>query len=139
MSAVHSKKTFVSVAGVDLSEFTDSSEIPRARATHNITGYGMDDERHSKGLKSGTFKMSGHYDNTESTGPRAVLLDEFDDEVTESVEVIRRGEGTGAGKPQDKFDAIIENYTESNPLADMVKWSCDFKITGPVDTTPQSA
>jgi hypothetical protein len=135
MSRTHGKDTFVSVGGADLSEFTDNSEFKRSRDSHDTTGYGKQDHVFKKGLKGGTFTMSGTYDSTAGTGPRAVLNGEFDND--DNVEIIRRPEGTGSGKPQDRFEALLENYTETNPVADMVKWSADFKISDAVDDTAQ--
>lgn len=133
MTFVHGKNTFVSVDGADLSAYTDSSERPRSADSHDVTTYGNESHRKAGGLKDGTFQMSGTYDNGVG-GPRAIL----DPLVGEVVEIIRRPAGTGAGKAQDTFNALLQEYTESSPVADMVKWTAKFEIDGDVDSTPQA-
>jgi hypothetical protein len=136
MAFMHGKNTFISVGGADLSAYTNASEIGRKREVHQVTTYGKDAHVKSKGLKDGTFSMSGTYDNTAGTGPRAVLLAAYEDDDN-LIEIIRRPEGTGSGKPQDRFDAACTSYTETNPVADMVTWSADFEISDLVNTTAQ--
>lgn len=132
----HSKYMVIKVNGSDVSTYCQESEFERAKATHATTGYGLDDETYDAGLRSGKFGCGGVYDSTASTGPRALLkpLVESDTAAT----IIRRPEGTGTGLPQDSFSAQVTNYKESAPYNDMIKWSCDMQITGPVDSTAQS-
>ena len=133
MAFVHGKSTYVSVGGSDLSAFTDSSELNRTADDHDVTTYGNSAHKYEGGLLDGKFTMSGTYDNTASTGPRAVL-NVLLGTVTP---VIRRPEGTGTGKPEDSFDGLLVGYVETNPVADMVKWSAEFSISGDVDSTAQ--
>lgn len=134
MAFVHSKNTVVKVATKDLSAFTTSSEFTRKGDTHETTGYGAASHAFRRGLAGGTFKLEGTYDNTATTGPRAVLEPLIDQEAAA---VIRQPEGTGTGKAQDSFNWIVEEYTETAPVADMVKWSCSGLISGDVNSTPQ--
>ena len=146
MSLVHSKKTVILIAAAsvavtgthtDLSTYVDSSEIPRKRDVNEVTTYGNDAKRKAKSLKDSTFTMSGVYDSTASTGPRALLLPLYDDDTETLVRIKRRPEGSGTGLPQDMFVGIITNYVETNPVADHIRWSLDFEIDGEVDTTAQ--
>jgi len=134
MTYSHGSQTVVTVGGVDLSTFTNTSEIERGADKHDITNYGADDHSFSGGLKTGSFKMGGTYD-TSAVGPRATLTAM----IGTVVAIIRRPEGTGAGLPQDSFSALVEKYVETNPVADNVKWSCDFTVSGAVDDTAQTA
>lgn len=133
MAFVHGKNTYISVATNNLSGFTDSSELNRTSDSHDSTTYGNNAHRKSGGLLDGKFTMSGTYDNTAVTGPRAVLRPLLGTVVA----IVRRVEGTGAGKPQDAFNALLTSYVESNPVADNVKWSAEYEIDGDVDSTPQ--
>lgn len=130
----HGSDTVVKVNGTDLSAVTDSSELPLTAASHEVTGYGNKSRRKKGGLLDGTFTMSGTYDKTAVTGPRAVLLPLRGT----TVPIIRQPEGTGSGKPQDSFDGVLTKYTETNPVADMVKWSCEFDIDGDVNSAAQA-
>jgi len=134
MAFAHARHTYISVAGSNLSAFTNSSEIERGGDKHDITMYGADDYSFSGGLLKGSFKMSGTYDDSTSAGPRAIL----DPLVGTVVALVRRPEGTGSGLPQDSFSALLEKYVETNPVADMIAWSAEYTVSGSVDTTPQA-
>lgn len=133
MALVHGRLTVVKVATKDLSTYTDSSELNRTGDSHDVTTYGNTAHRKAGGLLDGKFTMSGTYDSTAVTGPRAVL----EPLLSTVVPVIRQPEGTGAGKPQDSFNGLLTSYVETNPVADMVKWSAEFEIDGDVDSTVQ--
>lgn len=132
---VHGKNTVVKVATKDLSAFTDSSELNQSVDSHDTTTYGNSSHRKDGGLLDGTFTMSGTYDKTAVTGPRAVLKPILKAAVP--VAVVRQPEGTGTGKAQDTFNALLVKYTETNPVADMVKWTAEFEIDGDVTDTAQ--
>lgn len=134
MSRVHGKNTVVKVDANDLSQYTDTSELPRTADSHDVTTYGNDSHRYDGGLLDGTFTMSGTYDNTATTGPQAVLRPLLGTVVP----IIRQPEGTGIGKAQDSFNALMTKYTETSPVADMVKWSAEFQIDGDVNPAAQA-
>ena len=134
MSFVHGKNTFVSVDGNDLSAFTDTSTFTEGSDVHDLTTYGKNDHVSEGGLGTGSFQMSGSYDNTAGTGPRAVMKARRGMTCT----VIRRPEGTGSGKPQDSFDGVLASYVETSPVADFVKWSAEFTISDAIDDTAQA-
>lgn len=134
-SFVHGKNTVVKVATKDLSPFTDSSELPLAVDSHDTTTYGNNSHRKDGGLLNGTFNMSGTYDRTLVTGPRAVLKPILKAAVP--VAVVVQPDGTGTGKAQDAFNALLVEYTQTNPVADMVKWSAKFEIDGDVNDAVQ--
>lgn len=133
MAKQHGKSTVILVGANDLSIYADASELNRKADNHDVTTYGNNAHRYNAGLLDGDFKMSGTYDNTAGTGPRAVLRPMLGTTQT----VTRRVEGTGAGKPQDLFSAVMTAYVETNPVADMVKWSAEFQIDGDINSAPQ--
>lgn len=133
MTFIHGKNTVVKVATKDLSAYTDSSELEQGADTHDTTTYGNNSHRKAGGLLDGSFKMSGTYDNTAVTGPRAALQPL----LGTTVAIIRQPAGTGSGKAQDSFNAVVGKYVETNPVADMVKWSCEFEIDGDVNSAAQ--
>lgn len=130
---VHGRHTFVSLNGSDLSTYTTTSQLEQNADKHDVTTYGKDDHVYSGGLGDGSFTMSGIYDSTASVGPRAVIIPL----LGTTVQLIRRPEGTGSGKPMDKMNVIVEKYVETNPVADMVTWSLDLQPSDAVDSTPQ--
>lgn len=136
MAFKHGKDTVFKVDSTDISAYTSESEINRGTDTHDTTAYGADAHGFSAGLNTGTATASGTYDTTASTGPRAKLLSVYAGNT--AVTVIRQPEGTGSGKPQDSFSAILTSYVETAPVADMIKWKADFQISGDITTTAQS-
>lgn len=135
MATSPGKLTNVTVATKDISPYVKTSQLERNAGTSNTTGYAPtgDAETYAGLLRNAKFTMSGVYDNTVSVGPRLVLLNM---EGT-SMAIVRKVEGTGTGKPSEAFNAILEKYVESNPHDDMVTWSADFQVTGPVTSTTQ--
>jgi hypothetical protein len=132
MSTVHGKDTYISLNGVNLSTYTNTSQIEKNADKHDVTTYGQTTHVYSGGLKDGTATMGGFYDNGVS-GPRATILALIGTTCT----LIRRPEGTGSGKAQDSVTVLVEKYVETNPVADQVTWSCDMQLAGPVTTTAQ--
>lgn len=134
MAWQHGKDTVVKVATKDISQYTDSSELTIGGDVHDVTTYGNNSHRKGGGLGEHSFKCSGTYDTTAVTGPRAVLKPLRGTTVA----VIRQPEGTGTGKPQDAFNAVVGEYVETSPVADYVKWSCTFEVDGDVTSTTQA-
>lgn len=133
MAFVHGKNTYISVNGSDLSAYTNTSELTREADEHDVTTYGKNAHVVSGGLLGGKASMSGIYDNTAGTGPRAVLRPL----VGTVVPLVRRPEGTGAGKPQDAASVHVKTYVETNPVADMVAWSAELTLSDVVTSTTQ--
>lgn len=133
MTFVHGKNTFVSLNGSDLSSFADASELNREADEHDVTTYGKQAHVVQGGLLSSSASISGTYDNTAGTGPRAVIRPLIGTNVT----LIRRPEGTGTGKPQDSVTVHVKKYVETNPVADMVTWSVTLQPSDAVTSTNQ--
>lgn len=131
MSTAHGRNTKITIATKDVSPFCKTSTYEMAADVHDTSGYGASNKRKAGGLKDGKFTCGGTYDNTVLVGPRIVL---HGNEGT-TMPVVRNVEGIGTGKPNDAFNAVLAKYTESNPVDDMVTWSADFEIDGPVTTT----
>lgn len=132
MAFVHGKDTFVSLNASDLSAFANTSTLTRKADKHDVTTYGKDDHVYTGGLGDGAFSMGGIYDNTAS-GPRDVI----EPLIGTVVELIRRPEGTGSGLPQDTVDVLVEEYVETNPVADMVTWSVTLQPSDALVSTNQ--
>lgn len=134
MALAHSKRTVVKLDGDDLSAFTNTSNFEKNGDEHDVTTYGKDAHVVAGGLLGGSATMGGFYD-TAVGGPRAII----EPLVGTVVEFIRQPEGTGSTKPQDKVDVLVKKYTESNPVADYVTWSCDMTFSDVIDSAAQGA
>jgi hypothetical protein len=132
---VHGRHTKITVGGSDLSAYTNTSELNRTKDTHDVTTYGADAHAFSSGLGNSTGSLGGIYDNT-TAGPRDVLQPLID--AGAPVAVVRQPEGAGTGLPQDTVTAILNQYVETNPVAEMVAWTCQFQGTGSVVSTNQT-
>lgn len=132
MAFVHSKNTFISLDGDNLSTYTNTSELTRTADSHDVTTYGKNAHVKEGGLLDGTGSMAGIYDSA-AGGPRGVI----EPLIGTVVELIRRPEGTGSGKPQDTVDVLITSYNESNPVADYIQWTCEFELSDDVASTTQ--
>jgi len=130
---IHGKDTFISLNGSNLSPYTNTSELGREADEHDVTTYGQTTHIVQGGLLGGAASMSGIYDNTAGSGPRAVIRPLIGTNVT----LIRRPEGTGTGKPQDSVTVHVKSYKETNPVADMVAWESELTLSGPVTSTVQ--
>lgn len=133
MAFVHGKNTVVTLNAVDLSAYTDASELTRSADIHDVTTYGKNSHVKVGGLLDGKGSLSGTYDSAVG-GPRATIEPLIGTNVT----LIRKPEGTGTGKPQDSVSVVVGEYTETNPVADMVKWSVSLELSDEVTTTTQA-
>lgn len=133
MTFVHGKDTYISLNAVDLSAFCNASDLTRKADKHDVTTYGKDDHVYSGGLGDGEGNISGVYDNG-AAGPR----DTIEPLIGTVVTLIRRPEGTGSGLPQDSVSVLVEEYVETNPVADMVTWSAKLQLSDAVTSTNQA-
>lgn len=136
MTNVHGKRTVVKLNGVDYSEFANSTDFKDSVEAHENTTYGRDRKTYHSGLGDGTVSVGGFYDNTLVSGPRALFKPLM--ALGEPVEFTYRPEGTGTGKAQSLVDVIITSFEESSPVGDMVTWTGELQMTGPLDETPQA-
>lgn len=133
MAFVHGKDTYISLNAVDLSAFTNTSELGRTADSHDVTTYGKSSHVYVGGLLDGKASMGGIYDNG-ATGPRDVIEPLIGTNVT----LVRRPEGTGSGKPQDSVSVLVMGYVETNPVADMVTWSAELQLSDEITSTNQA-
>lgn len=133
MSFVHGKNTVITVATKDISQYCNKSQLTRGADSHDLTGYGKQAHVVAGGLLKNEFTCEGNYDNTAVTGPRAAL----EPLVGTVVACTRKPEGTGVGKPLETFSALLEQYVETNPVADYISWSAKFTVSDVIADTTQ--
>lgn len=122
----------------DLSAYLDNIEWANSRETGETTTYGAasDYKTHVAGLKDSSFSISGKFDSTATTGPRAVLNVALNSDTATTAKI--REEGTGSTLPEIEVSCFCTSYTESVPVADVITFSADFQCTGLPDLTAQS-
>lgn len=133
MAKAHGRDTVITVDGDDISANCNTSEFTREADEHDTSVYGPDDADYEGGLRRGQFTCGGFY-VVGATGPHLTLSPL----VGTRVPIIRKPEGTGTGKPQEAFTGLLNKYVETNPVADMITWSAEFRKCGAVTDTVQS-
>ena len=119
MATSKGNKAVVIINGSDLSTFLDTSEHHRKPDIIDKTTYGKDAHVKEGTLLDGNGSLGGIYDTSTSAGPRAIL----EPLCGQTVTMIRRVEGTGAGKPQMTVSVVIGEYVETVPVGDIVRWT----------------
>ncbi|MET9303198.1 hypothetical protein ABZX66_28145 [Micromonospora aurantiaca] len=134
MTEVHSKNTVILLDDNDLSPYLNDSDWTRSPESHKLTAYGDNNNRYKGGLGDGSTDLSGKYDNTAVTGPRAVI----EPLIGTNVELVYRPEGTGTGLPERTVEVLVGEYKETHPVADYVMWTLKLTHSGDVTTTTQT-
>lgn len=134
MAFRHGKDTVVKVNGVDLSEFSNSTAFNDETEANETTTYGRNRKTYMGGLGDGKITLQGVYDDG-AAGPRATLKPLKD--AGNAVPFILQPEGTGSGKAQSSVSVIITAFNESLPVGDVIAWTCEMQMTGPLDETDQ--
>jgi hypothetical protein len=134
VSTVKGKTLVTLINGVDISQFCDSNEHHVKPDVIDKTTYGQDAHVKEGVLLDGNGSIGGIYDTSKSVGPRAVLQAL----VGQTVPYIRRPEGTGSGLAQDSVQVVVGEYVETQPIADIARWTCALEYSGSVDDTVQA-
>ncbi|HKY77452.1 MAG TPA: hypothetical protein VJS45_14990 [Acidimicrobiia bacterium] len=118
---------------VNITPFIDSVTSNEAVDTLDVTTFGQNGHRKRGGLTDGSFSIGGVYDTTAS-GPRDVVkplkgtIVAFD----------WRPEGTGTGLPKSVGNVLVQNYVESAPVADIVRWTATLEVDGDITDSNQA-
>jgi len=128
----HGSKAALSVAGTAIGAWTTQSELKEAADKSETTAYGSTGHEYAddEGLMAHTFTCSGWYDKTAVTGTEAV----FRGQSGQNLAVIYGPEGSTTGKPRHTFTGHLDDFTTTVPVADIVKWSATFTVSGDVTT-----
>ncbi len=134
---VHGKATAVSLGGADLEEFGTQFEWNLKADKHDLTTFGSaaasGAHRYRGGLNDGTATLSGWYDSALVTGPRAVIRPK----LGQVHELVYRPEGQAAGRPQETVDVLVEEFNESSPVNDYVKFVAKLQLSDAAVTVTQ--
>lgn len=133
MAKQHGKDTFVSLNGVNLSAFCNQCTYGRTVDSHDTTTFGNSTHVYNQGLLDGTISLEGFYETVAvATGPRPTIIPLLTATTTPSF--IHGPQGSTTGNPKDTCLVNVTKYDESSPVADMVTWTCELQMTGPVVT-----
>ena len=139
MATVHSKRTVIIVVHPDtgveyeIGQFAQDSNCEQSSGTEENTTYGKNSQVFDPTLYTGAFGCSGKYDSA-VTGPRAILKPLRGRKVWFKY----RPEGSGAGLPQDYFEAVVTKYVETAPFAGYRTWALETQPSDDWITDPQT-
>lgn len=122
----------LTVNAVALTDFVDTVTFTKSADSLDITTFGNNGHRKRGGLTAGSVSIGGVYDTT-TGGPHDVLQSLVGTVVAFSW----RPEGTGSGLAQYAGNVLVQNYVESAPVADVVRWTAALEIDGDVVLTNQ--
>ena len=124
----------ITVNAVALTDFIDSVTFTKSVDSLDITTFGNNGHRKRGGLTDGSLSIGGVYDTT-ANGPHDVLQSLVAPGVP--VAFTWRPEGTGSGLAQYAGNVLVQNYVESAPVADIVRWTAALEIDGDLVLTNQ--
>lgn len=126
----HGSKTALSVAASAIGVWTTASELKRVADKSETTAYGSVGHEYAddEGLKAHAFTCSGWYDKTATTGTEAVLGGQEGQNLT----IVYGPEGSTTGLPRHTFTGHLDDFTLTTPVADIVKWSATFTVSGEI-------
>lgn len=137
MATVNGYETVVKLGTSDITEYIKSVEFSNETEALDVTTMGKSSKVYAAGLKDGTCTLEGNYDNTESTGPGAVIRPLKNGGTV--FEFTYQPEGTGTGKPEFTVDALVTSYVETSAVEDVIRFSCELQLSDDVTETAQSA
>lgn len=128
MAFTHGRLAVFKLATTDLSAFMDSTDFDHGADVHDTTTYGKTYKTKVGGLKEASFSIGGLYDSTAVTGVETVVPP-----LVGTVVAFEYGpEGNAAGKVKYSGSVVVEKYTHSTPVGDMVRWKASLQTTDTV-------
>lgn len=134
--SVHGKDAYLGledIAGTtirNLSPNLDSIDFNQKNDVHDDTTYGKTGHTYRGGLTDSTFTIGGMYDRTLLTGTHTVLQSLVGQSASVGFEF--GPEGNVATRPKLSGECVMETYAVSDPVADLIKFTASFKISGAV-------
>ena len=125
---VHGKSAGVLLDKYDLSAYFNNVDTAQSIDTAETTGFGSSAKSYIVGLKDATLSVSGIWDAT------------VDGYIMGGAEPASRSfiygpAGSTGGNVKYTGEAIVTNYSVSNPVGDVVTFTLDLQVTGSVTRT----
>jgi hypothetical protein len=142
--AIHGKDSVFSVEDSaattlrDLSTNLTNVAFARSNDVHDKTGFGSDGHTFIAGLTNGTITLTGWTDTTASTGTLTVL-DSLLGLGSTTVGWEYGPHGSGSGAVKYSGECVLASLDVSDPVADLVSFTCQLQISGDVTVGTYSA
>lgn len=114
----------------NISIYVDSVEISHDTDMLDITTQGAEARAFDSGLTNCTITVGGIWDDTASTGSWTVFKSLLGLETTVGFEY--GPEGNTAAMEKWSGEVFVANYSESAPVADMVRWTAQLQVSGAI-------
>lgn len=111
--------------GNDLSDFINNLSFADNVDSLDITTFGNASHRRRGGLEDGSFSADGVYDTTVN-GPRDIVKPLKGTVVA----FVWQPEGAGTGLPETTGSVLVQEYTETAPVADIISFSISLERDG---------
>ncbi len=135
--AIHGKDSYFSIEDSaastlrNISPYVTSVDFNQENDTHDTTTYGAEGHTFLVGLTNGTIVVNGLWDKTASTGSNTVIQSLVGlDAVTVGFEY--GPEGNTGTNVKYSGECVLESYSQSAPVADLVSFTATFRISGSV-------
>lgn len=133
--STHGKDGFLEIddaGGVarNISPYLDTIEPTYSNDIHDDTTFGQDGHTKRGGLTDGSINIGGLWDKTADVGTRIVLRGLVG--KSEPVDFTYGPEGNTTGLVKDTGKFVLENYQESVPVADLIRFTATLQISGTV-------
>lgn len=133
--STHGKDTAIKVsnaagASQDISTYCTNIDWSPEQDVHDDTTYGNTGHTYKGGLTNGTFTISGFWDKTATTGPDQIFPGRLGDPTPRAFEY--GPEGSASGKIKKSGLYVLQSYSVSSPVADLVTFQAVCQISGAV-------
>lgn len=130
MATTHGRLAQITLNALDISTNTNSITFERDNDTHDTTTFGATSHTYIAGLIDGKMTLAGFWDKTASTGSQKVFTALVGD--SDGAAFVYGPEGSTTGNVKYSGTIILESYTESAPVADVITFTASLKISGAV-------
>ncbi len=114
----------------NISPYVNSTDVEYSQDLHDDTCYGAIGHSFAGGLTNGRITISGLWNDTADVGSRTVFKGLRNHPTPVDFEWGPEGSGSGAEKITGT--CLVESYTESAPVADLVSFTASIQISGAV-------
>lgn len=130
---VHGRNAQITIGTNDFSPYASSITLEAGNDVHDITTYGNTAHRYLAGLTDGKLTVGGFWNVTATVGSEVVIWPLIGD--SDGAAFVYGPNGSTTGNVKYTGTLILDNYTVSSPVADMVTFQAQFKIDGAVTKT----
>lgn len=133
MAFVHGKSAYFSLGSagtestkIDISSYLNEVGFPQSIETAETTAFGDSNKSYVIGLRDSTISISGMHDPTVDAQLTGALGN------ATALDFLYSPEGNVTGDVTYSGAAFITSYEVGSPVGDVVTFSCELQVSGPV-------